>query len=69
LEDAIELDILHLLKIDRADLVRILNPKGYIEPSTRRELECARHLGKEVWFLEPPEGYRNPELVEQAWKE
>ena len=53
--DAIELDILHLFKIERADLVRILNPKGYIGPSTRRELEYARHLGKEIWFLEPPE--------------
>ena len=54
LEDAIELDILHLFKIERADLVRILNPGGYIGPSTRRELEYARHLEKEIWFLEPP---------------
>jgi hypothetical protein len=54
IEDAIELDILHLFKIERADLVRILNPGGYIGPSTRRELEYARHLGKEIWFLEPP---------------
>ncbi len=67
--DAIELDVLHLFKIDKADLVRILNPGGYIGPSTRRELEYARHLGKEVWFLEPPEGYQNPEIVQQEWRD
>jgi hypothetical protein len=69
IEDAIELDILHLFKIDKADLVRIFNPKGYIGPSTRKELEYARMLSKEVWFLEPPEGYHNPQLVHQMWRE
>jgi hypothetical protein len=54
IEDAIELDILHLFKIEKADLIRILNVGGYIGPSTRREMEYARHLGKEIWFLEPP---------------
>jgi hypothetical protein len=50
--EAMELDILHLFKIERADLVRILNVGGYIGPSTRRELEYARMLGKEIRFLE-----------------
>ena len=63
METAIELDILHLFKIERADLVRILNPKGYIGPSTRRELEYAQMLGKEIWFLEPPEEYHNLQLA------
>jgi hypothetical protein len=55
LEQAKKLDVLHLFKIDDADLVRIFNVKGYIGPSTRRELEYARLLGKEIWFLEPEE--------------
>lgn len=54
LEDAIELDILHLFKIERADLVRIFNVGGYMGASTRRELEYAQMLGKEIWFLEEP---------------
>jgi hypothetical protein len=55
-EQAIELDILHLFKIDEADLVRIFNVDGYIGTSTRRELEYARQIGKEIWFLEAVEG-------------
>lgn len=50
----VELDILHLAKIEDADLVRILNPGGYIGESTRRELDFARRLKKPIWFLEPP---------------
>jgi len=38
-QEKIALDILHLHKIDEADLVRILNVGGYIGHSTRRELE------------------------------
>ena|ERR1700726_2165572 len=53
-EQTVNLDVLHLFKIDDADLVRIFNPGGYIGPSTRRELEYAIRLGKEIWFLEVP---------------
>lgn len=53
IEQSIDLDILHLWKIEEADLVRIFNPDGYMGESTRRELEYARRLGKEIWFLEP----------------
>src|SRR5438105_7030562 len=43
-EQAIELDILHLSKIDDADEVLILNVSGYVGESTRRELEYAQRL-------------------------
>ena len=46
------LDELHLRKIDLADEVLILNVRGYIGESTRRELEYAREQGKVVRFLE-----------------
>lgn len=46
------LDELHLRKIDLADEVLILNVHGYIGPSTRRELEYARHGNKQIRFLE-----------------
>jgi hypothetical protein len=51
-EQAVDLDILHLFKIERADLVRVLNIGGYLGESTRREVEYARFLGKPVLFLE-----------------
>lgn len=54
-QEKIALDILHLYKIDEADLVRILNVGGYLGESTRRELEYARRSGKSIVFLEPVE--------------
>jgi len=54
-EEKIALDILHLFKIDEADLVRILNVRGYLGESTRRELEYAQRLGKPIVFVEPVE--------------
>jgi hypothetical protein len=54
-EQKVQLDILHLFKIDDADVVRILNVGGYMGESTRRELEYARRLGKQIEFLEGPE--------------
>lgn len=47
-----ELDDLHLDKIVMSDEVLILNVGGYIGESTRRELDYARFLGKDVRFLE-----------------
>ncbi|SRR5712692_1437114 len=52
-EQKIALDILHLHKIEEADLVRILNLGGYIGESTSRELEYARRLEKPIVWLEP----------------
>ena len=51
-----DLDKLHLKKIELADEVVILNVGGYIGFSTRRELNHARALGKQVRFLEPEVG-------------
>lgn len=52
-EQKIELDRLHLWKIDLADEVLILNVGGYIGESTARELKYARFMNKVVRFLEP----------------
>lgn len=48
------LDVLHLFKVEDADVVRILNVGGYIGESTRREWEYAQRLGKQMEFLEEP---------------
>lgn len=47
-----KLDELHLKKIDMADIVYIINPNGYTGESTKREIEYAKSLNKEVRFLE-----------------
>jgi hypothetical protein len=51
-EKSIQLDILHLHKIDKADFVRILNKNNYIGESTQRELDYAKMLDKRIVFLE-----------------
>ena len=48
----LELDELHLRKIDLADEVFILNVDGYIGESTTRELEYAKANNKKIRFLE-----------------
>ena len=53
-EQKVRLDLLHLAKIDTADVVLILNVQNYLGESTRREWEYARRLGKKIEFLEPP---------------
>jgi hypothetical protein len=63
-EQAIELDILHLSKIDDADEVLILNVGRYIGESTQRELEYAQRLGKQIRWLEPPE---EEEVTSNLW--
>ncbi|MGW2964976.1 hypothetical protein ACWDGI_41925 [Streptomyces sp. NPDC001220] len=51
------LDDLHLRKIDLVDDVLVVNPGGYIGDSTRREIEYARTLGKEIRYTQPvPDG-------------
>jgi hypothetical protein len=51
-EQAAQLDLLHLWKIEMADLVRVLNVGGYIGESTVREVAYAQRLGKQMVFLE-----------------
>ena len=41
---------LHRRKIDIADRVHIVNPDGYIGPSTASEVEYAEAAGKEVTY-------------------
>ena len=55
-EQKMQLDELHLRKIDLADTVHFLNVGGYIGKSTRRELAYALATHKPVTFLEPAMG-------------
>jgi predicted phosphodiesterase len=43
----------HLLKIDLADEIFVINPGGYIGSSTRSEIEYAHRTGKDVRYLVP----------------
>ena len=52
-EQKILLDALHLRKIDLADRVLVVNPRGYIGESTRREIAYARAAGKPASFTTP----------------
>lgn len=51
-----KLDELHFRKIDLADAVFVLNVRGYIGDSTRKEIEYAESLHKPISYLEPSEG-------------
>ena len=57
-EQKVELDTLHLRKIDLADEVLVLNVGGYIGESTRREIAYAIAQKKPVRYLEPLEAER-----------
>jgi hypothetical protein len=48
----VALDALHLQKIDLADEVLVLNVRGYIGSSTRREIAHAEATGKPIRYLE-----------------
>jgi len=50
--EKIVLDELHKRKIDLADEVLVLNVGGYIDESTRSEIEYAEKVGKPVRYLE-----------------
>lgn len=47
-----KLNELHMRKIDMADLVYVINPKGITNETTRREIEYAESLGKMIKYLE-----------------
>jgi hypothetical protein len=47
----VDLDQLHLRKIDLSDEIFVVNPGGYIGESTRREIEYAKLHGKTVRYL------------------
>ncbi len=48
------LDEMHLRKIDLSDGIFVINPKGYIGESTKREIEYTLTKGKKVLYLETP---------------
>lgn len=63
----VNLDELHLRKIDLADRVFVLNVGGYIGKSTTREIAYARKLKKPVEYLEYPEvGQGEHTIIMQA---
>ena len=43
---------LHYSKIEISDAIFVVNINGYIGSSTRKEIEYAEKLGKEVMYLE-----------------
>lgn len=45
-------DLIHLQKITESDAIVVLNVGGYFGDSTRREIEWARMLRKQVFWLE-----------------
>jgi hypothetical protein len=51
--DAARLDEAHRRKIDVADRVVVVNPDGYVGPSTRSEIAYAESQGKPVEYLTP----------------
>lgn len=51
IEQKVELDLLHLRKIELADEILVLNVGGYIGPSTSNEIRHAKLLGKPIRYL------------------
>jgi hypothetical protein len=49
------LDQMHLRKIDMADAIFVVNPRGYVGESTSREIEYAKAQGKKIMWLESPD--------------
>ncbi len=44
---------LHFKKIDISDAIYVVNVNGYIGDATKKEIEYAKSLQKEILFLEP----------------
>lgn len=65
-EEKRRLDLIHLEKIAQSDVIVILNVGGYIGDSTRREIEYARMLGRDIYFLETSDGNRF--LGQSIWR-
>ena len=57
------MDDMHLRKIDMSDAIYVINKVGYLENSTKAEIEYARKQGKEVQFYD--ENVYSPE--DQYW--
>lgn len=50
-----DLDYLHKAKIEMSDAIFVINKGGYIGESTASEIEWAKALGKEIYYLEDPD--------------
>lgn len=51
--DEDEFEKLHLKKILISDAIFVVNVNGYIGESTKKEIEYAKSLNKEILYLEP----------------
>lgn len=54
IEDKIHLDNLQKEKINMSDAIFVVNVDGYIGESTYGEIDWARRMNKEIYFLEDP---------------
>jgi hypothetical protein len=63
IEDKIKLDNLHKQKINMSDAIFVINKDGYIGESTYSEIDWAKRMNKQVYFLEPEEE-KNSEVEE-----
>lgn len=52
-EEQVLLADLHYKKIDISDAIYVVNVDGYIGTSTKKEIEYAKLLNKEIFSLEP----------------
>lgn len=52
------LDLVHLRKIMVSDAIAVINPRDHVGESTRREIDWATLIGKEVFWLDQG-GYRD----------
>lgn len=50
-----ELEVIHRRKISISDAILVMNINGYIGESTRREIEFARYVCKDIFYKEVPE--------------
>lgn len=46
---------MHLQRIDMADEIYVVNPRGYIGESTAKEIEYAKSIGKPISYLVDPD--------------
>jgi len=53
------IDALHKKKIEMADFIYVINPRGYIGESTKSEIAFARNIEKPIDFL-----FKDDELYE-----
>lgn len=51
------LDAVHLEKILASEKIYVINPGGYIGPSTLREIFFAKTIGRKIEFMCPYEGF------------